>query len=354
MSDFTVPAAPGIEFRDVCKRYGGRLSPLVVSGISFTVRKGTLTTILGPSGCGKTTTLRMIAGLETASSGRILIDGQDVTALGPAERNVSMVFQSYALFPHLSVLDNVRYGLSVSGVAKREADERAQAALESVGLEGYDARLPSELSGGQQQRVAVARALVLEPAVLLFDEPLSNLDARLRRSMREEIRSIQQRLKLTVAYVTHDQSEALAVSDQIIVMERGTIAQAGTPQQLYEQPHSEFVAGFMGDAVLLPGLARSDGRIMIGPLEYTPLKPVIPGAVQVAVRPEAWAVAAPGDGGLSAVVTKAAYLGSFLELTLHTALGDIFVIAPEVERRWQAGDAAALKLSRQGVSVIES
>ncbi len=352
MSNSTAAAATGIEFQNVSKRYGGPLSPLVVSGISFTVPKGTLTTILGPSGCGKTTTLRLIAGLETASSGRILIDGQDVTALGPAERNVSMVFQSYALFPHLSVLDNVRYGMSVSGVAKREANERAQVALESVGLKGYDARLPSELSGGQQQRVAVARALVLEPAVLLFDEPLSNLDARLRRSMREEIRGIQQRLKLTVAYVTHDQSEALAVSDQIIVMERGNIAQAGTPQQLYEQPQSEFVAGFMGEAMLLPGLARSDGQIMIGSLVYTPAKPVAPGAVQVAVRPEAWEISAPGDGGLPAIVEKTAYLGSFMELTLRTTLGDIFVVAPELERRWQAGDSVALKLSRHGVSVI--
>src|SRR3990167_6434026 len=237
----------GISFRQVIKRYGGANSPLVVRGIDFDVPKGTLTTILGPSGCGKTTTLRMIAGLETPSGGQIFIDGRDVTNLGPAERNVSIVFQSYALFPHMSVLENVAYGLTVSGVPKPEVQDRARAAMALVGLGGYEVRYPAELSGGQQQRVALARALVLEPSVLLFDEPLSNLDARLRRSMREEIRSLQQRLKLTVSYVTHDQSEALAVSDQIIVMDGGLIAQAGSPRELYENPKTEFVAGFMGE-----------------------------------------------------------------------------------------------------------
>jgi iron(III) transport system ATP-binding protein len=241
----------GIEFRNVTKRYGESASaPLAVAGISFEVKKGTLTTILGPSGCGKTTTLRMIAGLEAPTAGQILIGGVDVTVLGPAERNVSMVFQSYALFPHMDVLANVSYGLKMSGLGRDERHARARETLRSVGLEGFDERLPSELSGGQQQRVALARALVLEPAVLLFDEPLSNLDARLRREMREEIRSLQQRMQLTVAYVTHDQSEALAVSDQIIVMDRGLIAQQGSPAELYEFPATEFVAGFMGEAML--------------------------------------------------------------------------------------------------------
>ncbi|MGI9217922.1 MAG: ABC transporter ATP-binding protein, partial [Hydrogenophaga sp.] len=226
----------GVEFRQITKRYGGPASPLVVQGIDFTVPEGTLTTLLGPSGCGKTTTLRMIAGLESPTSGRILIDGRDVTTLGPAERNVSLVFQSYALFPHRTVLGNVGYGLEVAGLSKDEVRRRARGALASVGLPGFDDRLPGELSGGQQQRVAVARSLVLEPRVLLFDEPLSNLDARLRRAMRDEIRALQQRLRLTVAYVTHDQAEALAVSDQVIVMDQGRIAQAGTPRDLYERP----------------------------------------------------------------------------------------------------------------------
>ena len=342
----------GIEFRQVTKRYGGSDSPLVVKGIDLQVPKGTLTTILGPSGCGKTTTLRMIAGLDSPSSGQIFIDGQEVTTLGPAERNVSMVFQSYALFPHLSVLENVSYGLQVSGVSKAETERRAKAAMDSVGLTGFDPRSPSELSGGQQQRVAVARSLVLEPSVLLFDEPLSNLDARLRRSMREEIRDLQQRLKLTVAYVTHDQAEALAVSDQIVIMNAGLIAQAGTPQQLYEEPESEFVAGFMGEAMLFAGQAQDDGSVQMGPLSVRARRPVRPGAVKVAVRPEAWQVVAAGAGALEGTLSKLAYLGNVQELTVNTALGEIFVVSPDVQRQWRVGETLGLQLLDRGLSVV--
>ena len=348
----------GIQFKQVSKRYGGLDSPLVVKGINFVVPKGSLTTILGPSGCGKTTTLRMIAGLEVPSGGQIIIDGKDVTHLGPSERNVSMVFQSYALFPHMNVIGNVRYGLDVSGVAKPEAQERALHSLAQVGLKGYETRLPSELSGGQQQRVALARALVLEPSVLLFDEPLSNLDARLRRSMRDEIRQLQQRLGLTVAYVTHDQSEALAVSDQIIVMEAGEIAQAGTPQDLYERPASAFVAGFMGEAVLFHGLSLAEGTVQLGPLRLSPSHAVAPGAVRAAVRPEAWRVGRDLAAGeqppdtLVGTLKQWAYLGSFMELTFDTELGPVFVVSPEVERHWQAGQCLALSLPGRGVSVV--
>ena len=193
-------------------------------------------TLLGPSGCGKTSTLRLIAGLEHASSGRILIDGADVTNLSAAERDVSMVFQSYALFPHMTVMENVCYGLRAGGMKRTQAEAVAAEKLVTVGLAGFERRLPSELSGGQQQRVAVARAIVLEPRVLLFDEPLSNLDAKLRRRVREDIRALQQQLALTVVYVTHDQEEALAVSDRIIVMHSAVIVQDGTPRELYERP----------------------------------------------------------------------------------------------------------------------
>jgi iron(III) transport system ATP-binding protein len=341
----------GIEFRGVTKRYTND-GPLVVKGIHFTVPKGTLTTILGPSGCGKTTTLRMIAGLETPSGGTILIDGRDVTTLGPAERNVSMVFQSYALFPHMNVIDNVAYGLVVSGVARDEVQRRTRAALELVGLVGYDERSPSELSGGQQQRVAVARALVLEPSVLLFDEPLSNLDARLRRSMREEIRALQQRLKLTVAYVTHDQTEALAVSDQIIVMDGGVIAQAGTPEALYERPATQFVAGFMGEAMLFAGEALDGDVVQIGPVRTKSVHKTAPGPVTVAIRPEAWCIEAPDRDGVPGTVAKHAYLGSFQELTVDTPLGAIFVRSSDVRRQWQVGDPVTLQLPERGVCVV--
>ena len=344
----------GIEFRQVTKRYGDARAPLVVHGIDFTVRRGTLTTLLGPSGCGKTTVLRMIAGLETPTSGRILIDGQDVTDLGAAERNVSMVFQSYALFPHMNVVENVSYGLTVTGVPRDEVVQRAQAAMASVGLTGYDRRLPGELSGGQQQRVAVARALVLEPAVMLFDEPLSNLDARLRRSMREEIRTLQQRLGLTVAYVTHDQSEALAVSDQIIVMEAGRIAQAGTPQQLYDHPQTAFVAGFMGEAMLFDGVAAVDGTVRLGPLLVQADRSVCAGPVKIAVRPEAWQVGAPGSGPLDGTLVKSSYLGSVRELTVATALGEVFVVVAEAGAGagWTVGAPVGLALRATGVSVV--
>jgi iron(III) transport system ATP-binding protein len=348
----------GIQFKQVTKRYGGGTSPMVVQGIDFVVPKGSLTTILGPSGCGKTTTLRMIAGLEAPTGGQILIDGVDVTHLGPSERNVSMVFQSYALFPHMNVIGNVRYGLDVSGVHKAEALERAQKSLALVGLAGFEERLPSELSGGQQQRVALARALVLEPSVLLFDEPLSNLDARLRRSMRDEIRHLQQRLGFTVAYVTHDQSEALAVSDQIIVMEAGRIAQAGTPQDLYERPTSAFVAGFMGEALLFDGQSLSDGMVQLGPLRLVPRHLVAPGAVRAAVRPEAWLVGRELAGGeqpqqvLRGLLKQCAYLGSFMELTFETELGLVFVVSPEVGRDWRIGQVLALSLPGRSIAAV--
>ena len=342
----------GVQFINITKRYGSDSSmPLAVKGISFEIQKGSLTTILGPSGCGKTTTLRMIAGLESPTGGQIIMDGQDVTTLGPAQRNVSMMFQSYALFPHMNVVENVMYGLKMSGIAKDAARSRASEALKNVGLVGFDDRLPSELSGGQQQRVALARALVLEPAVLLFDEPLSNLDARLRREMREEIRTLQQRLKLTVAYVTHDQSEALAVSDQIIVMDHGIIAQRGTPQDLYERPKSEFVAGFMGEAMLFPATALAGGVVQVGSMQLTPRNAVPAGAIKVAVRPEAWQIHRVGEG-MAAKLVKSAYLGSFFEYTFATELGNIFVISPDLTDVLPLGAEVKLTLASHGVSVV--
>jgi iron(III) transport system ATP-binding protein len=245
--------AAEVRMEGICKRYG-RVT--AVKPLDLVIPPGSLVTLLGPSGCGKTTLLRMIAGLERVSEGKLMISGRDVTTLSAGERNVSMVFQSYALFPHMNVIDNVSYGLISGGMSKSEAHAKGEEALSSVGLKGFGQRLPSEMSGGQQQRVAVARALVLKPDVLLFDEPLSNLDARLRRSMREEIRALQQSLGVTVVYVTHDQSEALAVSDMIVVMRAAEIAQAGTPRELYEHPDNVFVATFMGEANHVKGASN--------------------------------------------------------------------------------------------------
>ena len=270
---------------DVTKRFGDQVA---VDGITLDVTDGEFFTLLGPSGCGKTTTLRMIAGLELPNEGRILIAGRDVTRLGASERDVSMVFQSYALFPHMSVLENVAYGLRRSGLAKPEAEKRAQEGLEQVGLKGYSARQPSELSGGQQQRVALARAIVVEPEVLLLDEPLSNLDANLREEMRFEIRRLHDEFKITTVYVTHDQGEAMVTSDRIVVMNKGRVEQVDAPQQLYAQPRSRFVAGFIGRT----NFVERDGKTY-------------------SLRPHSIGLSAarPASHGVEAEIVDRAYLG---------------------------------------------
>ena len=318
--------AGGVTFEGVSKRYG---DVAAVDDVSFTIEPGTLVTLLGPSGCGKTTTLRMAAGLETASAGRILIGGEDVTNRAASERNVSLVFQSYALFPHMSVLENVCYGPISARIDKARARELAQAKLTMLGLAGLEQRLPSELSGGQQQRVAVARALVLEPAVLLFDEPLSNLDAKLRRRVRQEIRELQQSLQLTVLYVTHDQSEALAVSDQIIVMDGGRIAQQGTPQALYRQPASHFLADFIGDANLVEGELVELGDA----LHFSAAGVTLPvraeglavGRATLALRPHRLRLVPAEGATLTGTCKRADYLGSHIEVLVATPWGELLV-----------------------------
>jgi len=316
----------GVVFERVSKRYG---TVTVVDEVSFTVSPGELVTLLGPSGCGKTTTLRMVAGLEPVTSGRIAIGGTDVTLRAANERDVSMVFQSYALFPHMTVLQNVCYGPLSTSSDKAKARALAHSKLEMLGLAGLEQRLPSELSGGQQQRVAVARSLVLEPAVLLFDEPLSNLDAKLRRRVRQEIRDLQQSLSLTVIYVTHDQEEALAVSDHIIVMDSGRIAQKGTPHELYETPASRFLADFIGDANLVDGELRvgADGPTFTAGGAGMPVRAdgIAPGPATLAVRPNRLRLTEPGPGSVPGVCKRAAYLGSRIEYMVETPWGELLV-----------------------------
>jgi iron(III) transport system ATP-binding protein len=351
-------ASPSAEVRlhQVAKRYG---AVTAVKPLDLVIPPGSLVTLLGPSGCGKTTLLRMIAGLERVSEGTIAIGGQNVTDLSAGERNVSMVFQSYALFPHLNVRDNVAYGLISSGLRKVAAHAQAEEALGKVGLQGYGLRLPAELSGGQQQRVAVARALVLEPDVLLFDEPLSNLDARLRRSLREEIRGLQQALGVTVVYVTHDQAEALAVSDLIVVMRAAEIAQIGTPRQLYEAPDNVFVATFMGEANHVRGTLAPEtseqGTITLATLRMSVSHRQLPaGAVDVVIRPEAIRlvdVATPGC--LAATVRTATYMGAHAEYTLDTPIGPLFAIAPDAEAMRLTGSAVGITLSARGVFAVK-
>ncbi len=322
--------AASVEFKSVTKRYGTDVT--AVDNVSLKVEAGELVTLLGPSGCGKTTTLRMIAGLEMATAGSILIGGSDVTRLPATDRDVSMVFQSYALFPHMSVLENVCYGLRASGKNKKQSIERAEYGLDLVGLAGYGARLPSELSGGQQQRVAVARALVLEPQVLLFDEPLSNLDAKLRRQVRDDIREIQQRLSLTVVYVTHDQEEALAVSDRIIVMKNAVIAQVGSPRELYEYPASEFVADFIGEANIIDAqvtaVSGDVATVEVGNILLSlDSRGLASGPAKLAVRPNRIFITplqSSDNAGLQGVVEKATYVGDRMEYKVSTQQGVLF------------------------------
>jgi iron(III) transport system ATP-binding protein len=345
-------AAP-VSFRGVSKVFGKDV--VAVDNIDLEVTAGKLVTLLGPSGCGKTTTLRMIAGLEMASSGRILIGDKDVTQLPATDRDVSMVFQSYALFPHMTVLENVSYGLGFSGFPRAEARGRACAGLDLVGLKGYDDRLPSELSGGQQQRVAVARALVLEPQVLLFDEPLSNLDAKLRRQVREDIRAIQQELGLTVVYVTHDQEEALAVSDEIVVMRNAAIAQIGTPRELYDAPVDRFVADFIGEANIIPcEIVAVDGEsaeiTVDGYHHRLPSRGMPPGPATLAVRPSRLRIGV--ENGFRATIRKATYVGVRMEYSVEASFGELFVVQDDVQSPLAPGEDIRLGFAATGPVLI--
>lgn len=347
-------AQGSVVLQNIAKTFG---SFTAIHNLSHTIEPGTLVTLLGPSGCGKTTTLRMLAGLEYPSAGRIFIGGKDVTNLPANERDVSMVFQSYALFPHMTSLDNVAYGLESSRVAKKEAREKAEHGMELVGLAGMGHRLPAELSGGQQQRVAVARALVLEPQVLLLDEPLSNLDARLRRRVRTEIRELQQRLGFTAVYVTHDQDEALAVSDTIIVMKDGDIAQVGTPRDLYERPASGFIADFMGEANVVPcdviSIENGVASVMVeGFAHQLPSHLNFTGRGALAVRPNAIVLNSPREGALNGTISSAAYLGDHMEYEVKTPTGNFFVVDPAIESAWSSGADVSIGFRERGIALI--
>ena len=329
-----MPAPSLVSFRAVTKRFGAHTA---VDGISLDIVRGEFFSLLGPSGCGKTTTLRLLAGLETPDAGEILLDGAPIAHLPAWERPLSMVFQSYALFPHLTVAGNVAFGLEQRKRPKEEIAERVRKALDLVRLapETYESRMPAQLSGGQRQRVALARALVVEPTILLLDEPLGALDLQLRKEMQLELRALNRQLGITFVYVTHDQEEALTLSDRIAVMDHARVAQVGAPAEIYEHPRTEFVARFVGEVNVLGGQAvgRSGGR--------------------VALRPEWMGICAPsavpaGAASHLGTVQSLVYLGETIHVHVAVEGGDVVKVALRNEGQlsnpvvWKVGDRVAV------------
>ncbi len=337
---------PMIEFRDVTKRYG---SVVANDHLSFAVERGELLTLLGPSGCGKTTALRCLTGYSRPDEGRIFIDGRDVTDVPTYRRNLGMVFQNFALFPHMTAFANVEFPLKVRSVPKEERRRRVENALRMVRLDKQADRFPRQLSGGQQQRVGLARALAYEPSVLLLDEPLSNLDAKLREEMRFEIKELQSRFGITAVYVTHDQSEALALSDRVAVMNAGVIEQIGAPEEIYGEPRSAFVADFIGLSNFLSGrLQTTEGgmsQVDVGgrPVVARSSPETAPGdEVLVFVRPNEITLASPdtdsesvpaeGANAFRATIEQATYLGDRIDYRVRLTSGDLIRVQSEDRR----------------------
>ena len=323
-----------VEFQSVSRHFG---SVRAVDGVDLTIAEGAFFAMLGPSGSGKTTCLRLISGFEKPTGGAIRIFGQDVSAVPPNRRNVNTVFQDYALFPHLSVRDNVAYGLMVKGVDKRTRLEKAEEMLSLVKLPGYGDRRPGQLSGGQRQRVALARALVNEPRVLLLDEPLGALDLKLREAMQDELKALQKRLGITFVFVTHDQHEALSMADSLAVFNEGKIAQIGTPSEVYARPATRFVADFVGSSnVLPPEVTRAFG----GPPQWSSL------------RPEALRIVAADGVALSGTVTAARYLGAGSRVSVALAGTEVAALVPSGQAVPEAGAVVGLAFDPAALHVM--
>ncbi|WP_314817013.1 ATP-binding cassette domain-containing protein [Aggregatibacter segnis] len=304
-----------IELKQVYKAFG---STKVLQDFNLTFEKGKFTTLLGASGCGKTTILRLIAGLEDLDQGQILCDGKDISCLPPQQRGVGIVFQSYALFPHLTVGENVAFGLKMQETHSSDIAEKVSRALKMVELEGFEHRRIEQLSGGQQQRVALARALVIAPHILLFDEPLSNLDTNLRRTMREMIRHLQQKLGITVLYVTHDQTEAFAVSDAVVVINQGNVEQIGSPNALYHHPTSRFTANFMGEVSFFPVSVKNGNYVLAeNALSIESDVPPQEGNYVLGIRPEGVFLALTGEPAERCEVQSAISMGSYWEIQVQ-------------------------------------
>ena len=343
-----------IELSGISKRFDHTVKGEVyaVRDVSLAVAEGEFLTLLGPSGCGKSTTLRMIAGFEEPDEGRIAIGGNDVTHMLPNRRGIGFVFQNYALFPHLTIFENVAYGLRVQGKSESDIARAVGEVLALVGLANYERQQPHQLSGGEQQRVALARAVVFQPRVLLFDEPLSNLDAKLRVEMREEIRSLQKRIGITTVYVTHDQEEAMAISDRIAVMDRGEVVQQGTAHDLYYRPATEFVARFIGRANLLDGQVLSPGEVEIEGVRVALAAGGAAGrSVKLVVRPEMIEIAPAAGPGK---VTARTFLGEKTDYVVALGGTSLQVATTDQYRRpaIDVGQTVSVRFHPEGIHVL--
>jgi len=342
---------------------GGKESVVAVDDVSLQVQEGELVTLLGPSGCGKTTTLRMIAGFEFPTSGEIFLDGERINAVPPNRRPTTMVFQNYALFPHMTVAQNIEYGLKIHHVPGRAIKERVEEVMHLVGLGGLGGRPPAQLSGGQQQRVSLARSLIMEPKVLLLDEPLSNLDAKLRESTRIEIRKLQRRLGITSVYVTHDQEEAMTLSDRVVIMHEGRIQQIGTPPEIYAHPANHFVADFIGKANFLEARVETVGSQNTAELDidgtvvrvFTEQQKLVKGEkVVVVVRPESVALEPKREGALVGVIRESVYLGSEIvyEVQLKDSILTIEVPNPQEHTLFADGQEVSIHLKEKSLHIL--
>ncbi len=314
-----------IELVDLTKEYSGTE---VLKGINLYIRQNEFITLLGPSGCGKTTTLRLIGGFETPTSGSVLFDGANINHVPPYKRKVNTVFQKYALFPHMNVFENIAFGLKIKKVDKEEIRDRVKKMLSMVNLEGFEKRSVDSLSGGQQQRIAIARALVNEPEVLLLDEPLGALDLKLRKEMQLELKNMQKRLGITFVYVTHDQEEALTMSDTIVVMKQGTIQQIGTPQDIYNEPQNAFVADFIGESNIIDGTMLEDYKVMFASHEFDCVDKgfELNEAVDVVVRPEDIRLVKESENFLQGIVQSVTFKGVHYEMQVTDRNGFNWIV----------------------------